>query len=1103
MTKITRSSRSIPIRLPARGNPRRWLNMFIYASFSILTCTLSSPAFAADWWNASWSKCREITIANTGTSLLADFPAYISLSFDSDMQSDYADIRFINTTCNNSDTSLDESLDFEIESHTATSADVWVKIESLPAAGTTIAVYYGNPSVTTGQNGIGTWDTYHQGIWHLGENTGVTTLDSTSNANNGSPNNNPASDEGKIGSALNFAANDDNYIALGKNASLNLYDYDNWTISLWVKPFSNFTVNQNPVMYTFGQFEASVELATDGRIKHSRNNSTALYNITTLTTDAWHHVVVVRDPAETKFYLNGVVNGTGTSVAIEGNNSEFIYLGGHKKFQGGSKTDGDLEGVIDEVRVSSITRTPDWIKQSYEMVQNQSTHVSIGDEVGSGMSVDHFEIQHDGNGFTCEPMELTIKACADANCDALYTPDTSITLSPSAWFGGDPIQLIEGKATTSLRVTDEVTVTLAKVSASPDADLRCYIGSEANCDITFSNGGFEIYSVNTGDTLPDQEAARNFQNINLRALSSQNRNKCEALLAGSQEITLSYNCESPDKCRIPLNYDSVAIAINGDGLGANTGTINVEFNSEGEANLDMLNYPDAGRLLLSIQADVDGVTINNSDSVTVDIYPSYLKLAVNESELLYGNTGTQNNYVAGEPFTVSIGAYGMNNALLPNYEAENPQLKVTRIQPASTGINGSFKYSNDGTNTAQLAEGFTTATGLSFSGGVHQYAGAYYDEVGRINIDVKDNSYLGNEIKTNDALTLGDFYPAYFDVALPVTPSLAATCGSYSYIGETISFATDPAFTITAYNALDEITANYSDNYWNYLPTTLETYLSFQNTSTYYPSDTAAASVKQLGAPLITNNDNYNGSGTVTINNGKFQYNKVNTADNSAFAAVSPFVAKISLTFTNNFFNSTFFDQNGNQDTICYQANYSDNTCLEWVITDIIMANPDADIRYGRLTLESNYGPEAEPLNVPIKAEYFDNSQWLLNTDDSNCTSIALTETAGQIILTAIDGYDLDLVGDVESDGVLISGLPVGDQLKLKAPNSSQLGPGTQGQLELSLNPAAMGIEWPKHLNYDWDADGFINIDDFPKATITFGLYRGNDKIIQWREVSN
>jgi MSHA biogenesis protein MshQ len=729
--------------------------------------------------------------------------------------------------------------------------------------------------------------------------------------------------------------------------------------------------------------------------------------------------------------------------------------------------------------------------------------------------IDHYRIEHDSQGFTCEAEKVVVKACInnDENC-GLYDQETTINLSPTGWVDGDKPPAFIGSNDFFLNHTVAETITLGISSASPSAPVKCFqAGVEASCDLTFSNDGFEIYGANFGDSLPDQLAASNFLNVNLRAVRS-NDNVCEALLEGTQEISLSYDCTSPDKCLTPLND----ITITND-LGENTGSINVEFNDQGVASLALLNYPDAGRLSLSVQAVVDGVTINNSDIETVDVYPSYLKLAVDQSELLYSSSGEQNNYIAGEPFTVSIGAYGVNNALLLNYQSENPQLQVTRIQPANTGSNGHFKYSDTATISAQLVAGFTSATGLSFSAGEHQYTTAYYDEVGRINVDVKDNSYLGNEILSNGSITLGDFYPAYFDVALSATPSLADTCGIFSYIGETITFATNPELTITAYNALNVITENYSDDYWNYLPneSTLEANLSFMDTSTYHLTGTA--SVIDLGdTPLITNNDNYNGSGKVTITNGRFRYNKVNPLDNSAFVAVSPFDAEISLAFSSDFFSSTFIDQNGNQDTICYQASYSDNTCLEWDIEEVT----GTQMRYGRLTLESSYGPEAEPLNVPIKAEYFNNSQWLLNTDDSNCTSIALTETAGQIVLKAVDGYDLDLVGDVKSDGVLISGVPVGDQFQLKAPDPSQLGPGTQGQMELSLDPTAIGVEWPNHLNYDWNGDGIIcnqaidcpddgnNTDDdddpdmdFPESTITFGLFRGSDRIIQWREVSN
>jgi MSHA biogenesis protein MshQ len=822
----------------------------------------------------------------------------------------------------------------------------------------------------------------------------------------------------------------------------------------------------------------------DGSIGFNTGNGD-LYGISSAgLANGWHHVTVEftnGSVTDNRMHIDGIEQVLSQKLKSPNNSQAFVKS--ELRIGGWSRSSGyNFHGLIDEVRVYQGVLTTTEVKT----IMNKR-HDCIP------AAPDHFEIQHNGNGFTCEAKELTIKACADANCDNLYTQETSITLSPSGWADSDTI-VFKGEIKTSLSVTDEGTVSLAKVNASPDADLRCYIGGAANCDLTFSNDGFEIYGANFGDSLPDQLAANDFQNVNIRAVRS-NENVCEALLEGTQKISLSYDCISPDQCLTPLND----ITITND-VGENTGNINVEFNDQGVASLALLNYPDAGRLSLSVQAVVDGVTIDNSGIETVDVYPSYLKLAVDQSELLYGSSGAQNNYIAGEPFTVSIGAYGVNDALLKNYQAENSQLKVTRIQPASTGNNGHFKYSDTGTISAQLAPGFTSATGLSFTAGKHQYTTAYYDEVGRINVDVKDNSYLGNEVLSNGSKTLGDFYPAYFGVALSATPTLADTCGIFSYIGETITFATNPELTITAYNALNVITENYSDNYWNYLPneSTLEANLSYADSSAYI--STGTASVIDLGdTPLITNNDNYNGSGTVTITNGRFRYNKMDPFDNSTFDPVSPFDAKINLSFTSNFFSSTFVDQNGNIDTICYQASYSDNTCLEWEIEEVT----GTQMRYGRLTLESTYGPEAEPLNVPIKAEYFNNTQWLLNTDDSNCTSIALTETAGQIVITAIDGYDLDLVGDVKSIGVLISGIPVGDQFQLKAPDPSLLGPGTQGQLALSLDPTAIGIEWPNHLNYDWDGDGFIDIDDFPEATITFGQFRGIDRIIQWREVSN
>lgn len=791
--------------------------------------------------------------------------------------------------------------------------------------------------------------------------------------------------------------------------------------------------------------------------------------------NGWHHIAVEftnGSVTKNRIHIDGVKQTLSQQRGSPNNSRAFVdselRIGGWSR-----DANYNFHGLVDEVRVyQGVLSTPEVVN-----IMNERHECAA-------FAPDHFEIQHDGQGFTCEAESLTIKACADENCDTLYNQETAITLTPSGWSGGDTL-IFTGELTTSLNVTDESTVTMAKISANPDAELRCFNGAIETCDITFSNDGFEIYGANIGDPVPDQVAANNFLNANVRAVRSID-NVCEALLEGTQEITLSYNCDTPDQCLTPLND----INIVGDGTGENSGNITVEFDAQGVASLALLNYPDAGRLTLSVAAQIEGVTFDNSDQEPVDVYPSHLNLTVAETELIYGGTGNQNNYVAGENFTFVIGAYGSNDQLLPNYQAENPQLKVQRVSPSSAGENGIFKYSDTGTSMTSTSATFNDTSGLSFSGGEHRYALANYTEVGRIEIDVQDANYLGNEIAFNGVLTLGDFYPAYFNVALTEIPTLADTCNNtFSYLGQNISFETPPEFTITAYNALGDKTFNYSDSYWNYQPDKpTAANLSFIDSSSYAADN--SASVINLGdTPVVANNANYDASGTITINNGEFKYNKINPSDNSVFAAVSPFDAAITLSFVSDFFTSSFMDQNGNQDTICYQADHTDNTCLGMEIADIT----GTQIRYGRLTLESTYGPETEPLNVPIKAEYFDNNQWLTNTQD-NCTNIDFTQAGGEIQLS--DSSLALLVGSVTSEGSLLLGRPVGNQFRLDAP-------ATSGELILWLNPEDEDVTWPGYLNYDWNGDGFIDANDFPEATITFGLFRGNDKIIHWREVFN
>jgi hypothetical protein len=79
-----------------------------------------------NWWNSTFKFRQNINI--TSVASFSNFPAYINVSYDASMQSDYDDLRFINGSCSSNETLV---LDHEIENYTSTNAHVWVKLPSL------------------------------------------------------------------------------------------------------------------------------------------------------------------------------------------------------------------------------------------------------------------------------------------------------------------------------------------------------------------------------------------------------------------------------------------------------------------------------------------------------------------------------------------------------------------------------------------------------------------------------------------------------------------------------------------------------------------------------------------------------------------------------------------------------------------------------------------------------------------------------------------------------------------------------------------------------------------------------------------------------------
>lgn len=96
------------------------------------------------WYNSSWLKRKAITLTGGSSGTQTDYQVKLSVTYDSDMKSDFSDIRFTEA---DGTTSLEAWLESKIDD---TSAIIWVKSDT-PANTVTadIYMYYGNSTASS------------------------------------------------------------------------------------------------------------------------------------------------------------------------------------------------------------------------------------------------------------------------------------------------------------------------------------------------------------------------------------------------------------------------------------------------------------------------------------------------------------------------------------------------------------------------------------------------------------------------------------------------------------------------------------------------------------------------------------------------------------------------------------------------------------------------------------------------------------------------------------------------------------------------------------------------------------------------------------------
>ena len=365
--------------------------------------TVNDPAFASydvdyDW--RPYAYCFSVTFNGApANALLLDFPVLVRLSENSPRDFHYADCRLPNGGDLRFCVDDGKPLPCEVEMwNTNGESLVWVKMPEL-MRGTKLTAYYGREDVPE-VSATEVWDEHYLAVWHLDAAAGESTQPDSTAYNHPfgiqaeSPDGGVASGtNGVLGLAAATGLRTDGkgcFFLSDKNDNYFFDKFSAFTMEVWTyqdhhDPADSGTRRYilrkgGPVSYDWTLYETSagrigfqINALNDGEILP--DDSAALPQRA-----AWNYAAVLWDGTlgECASYLNGTaltLNAAGMVAAdwkgIVGQNATGLNLGNFR-YNGaaGNNQEGDaFRGLIDEVRISDVMRSPGWVQATHDTIR--------------------------------------------------------------------------------------------------------------------------------------------------------------------------------------------------------------------------------------------------------------------------------------------------------------------------------------------------------------------------------------------------------------------------------------------------------------------------------------------------------------------------------------------------------------------------------------------------------------------------------------------------------------------------------------------------------------------------------------------------------------
>jgi MSHA biogenesis protein MshQ len=600
-----------------------------------------------------------------------------------------------------------------------------------------------------------------------------------------------------------------------------------------------------------------------------------------------------------------------------------------------------------------------------------------------------------------------------------------------------------GGGTVTLADTDTAMAYLKRIPGTPRLGVvgESYRCSNGDCGLQILESGF---AIRVPALIAGQEVAAEVQAM--RRDESSGACVADGSFASSERTVALWSAYSAP------NSGSRVVWIAGGSIGTHAGDASLRtlrFDAQARSGFP-IRYDDAGALDLHVRylgsGAEDGLDMQGSTTVVSRPYGFCIEAGAS----LSGCSGADCPLFAvraGEPFDlritpVALPAGGNLCAAQPTPNFTGPLELRAPVQEPVGGVDGPLEIDR-------------YAHPL---GGRHELRQKLH-EVGIFSIEVHSTGYLGGSDFMSQSAPFGRFAPAYLQARLN-TPELEAGCvsatGSFSYQDQPIEYAVTPELTITGRSRNGAVTRNYdSGAFWKLGDDILTPSLGFAS---------GAQDASRLSSPGV-----FKQVESDTPLDGEKAY--LFTADHMAYQRAGTGPVASDVPFAPNLVLRIVAGQLRDSDGTCHSAGCS----TDFESQPFGFKAPGGEIRLGRIRVGSAHGPEHEPLDLPYQVETWQAGSVFKPDNSDSCSVVS------SVALGPYTGKLKDKTLAQVSALVLGSGT-----IRLTAP-----GPGGDGSVVVTP-------QVPDWLTFDWKVNG---VPESHSGLATFGIYKGNEKIIFRREI--